>query len=162
MASAYTPIATTTLGSASTITFSSIPSTYTDLVIVFSGTMASLAALFMQFNGDTGTTYSGTSLSGDGSSASSGRNTSDNQLRLVQTGGGKTSQFTIISHIQNYANTSVYKTALTRASAGNSETTAYAGVWRSTSAINSVYLFGNGGTNIASGTVVTIYGIKAV
>ena len=35
--STYTPIATTTLGSAGTITFSSIPSTYTDLVIVLNG-----------------------------------------------------------------------------------------------------------------------------
>ena len=60
MASTYEPIATTTLGSAaSSITFSSIPATYTDLRLVLVHTpSASTGNAQMQFNSDTATNYS--------------------------------------------------------------------------------------------------------
>ncbi|NBQ97859.1 MAG: hypothetical protein EBU12_06490, partial [Microbacteriaceae bacterium] len=56
----YSQIASTTLGSAaSSVTFSSIAATYTDLVIVVQAAVtAGSIALRMQFNSDTGTNYS--------------------------------------------------------------------------------------------------------
>jgi len=74
MPSTYTPIATTTLGSAaSSVTFSSISGAYTDLVLVGAGTLASNLYLNVKFNNDTGSNYSRTELYGDGSSAASYR-----------------------------------------------------------------------------------------
>jgi hypothetical protein len=71
----YFPIATTTLGSSSaSVTLSSIPSTYTDLLLVCNLT-ANTAPLNMgiRFNSDTSSLYSGTALGGNGSTAASTR-----------------------------------------------------------------------------------------
>jgi hypothetical protein len=71
----YVPIATANgTGSNSTITFSSIPSTYTDLVLIIGGGSTSASVVSqLQFNGDTGSNYSWTALYGTGSAASSAR-----------------------------------------------------------------------------------------
>ena len=61
--STNTPIATQALTSAaSSVTFSSIPQGYTDLVVVCSVKGAVNGSLWMYFNGDTGNNYSGTQL----------------------------------------------------------------------------------------------------
>jgi hypothetical protein len=77
----YEAIATQTLGSAAaSVTFSSIPGTYTDLVLVVAGTLTTgTENIVMQFNGDTGSNYSVTSLLGDGSTASSFRSSNINK-----------------------------------------------------------------------------------
>ena len=68
--SSYTPIATYTIPTAvNSYTFSSVPSTYTDLQLVISGTLSSGATMQLVFNGDTTNVYSGTALYGDGTSA---------------------------------------------------------------------------------------------
>ena len=71
MPATYEPIATTTLGSAvNSFTFSSIPNTYTDLVlVVVVPTAASSGTFGLRFNSDTASNYSHTTLSGNGSSA---------------------------------------------------------------------------------------------
>jgi hypothetical protein len=71
----YEAIATQTLGSAAaSVTFSSIPGTYTDLVVVIAGTLTTGSDnVSFQLNGDSGANYSVTVLTGDGSTASSGR-----------------------------------------------------------------------------------------
>ena len=57
--STMTPIATNTLTAvASSVTFSSIPSTYTDLVLVLQGSFDSADDVRFRFNGDTGSNYS--------------------------------------------------------------------------------------------------------
>lgn len=70
MAATYEPIATTTAsGSSSSITFSSISSAYTDLVLVANASVTSGSdTAILRFNGDTGSNYSRTFLSGNGSS----------------------------------------------------------------------------------------------
>jgi hypothetical protein len=74
MAPTYEPIATTTLGTAAaSITFSSIPATYTDLRLVVVAKAVSASTLDVRFNNDSGTNYSKTEISGDGSSAVSFR-----------------------------------------------------------------------------------------
>jgi hypothetical protein len=60
----YTPLATNTLGSAtSSVTFNSL-SGYTDLVLVFKTKLTTSAAIKVQYNADTGNNYSYTRLYG--------------------------------------------------------------------------------------------------
>jgi len=163
--STYTPIATTTLGSAAvSYTFSSIPSTYTDLVVVagITGISATGSALSIQLNGDTGTNYSSTGLYGDGTTAGSSRLSN---VTLIQVGaqgvGTGTGVQTLIFNVMNYANTTTYKTVLGRWADASTGTTAAVGLWRSTAAINSIYIQVNGSKTFSSGTTFTLYGIAA-
>jgi hypothetical protein len=157
----YVPIATTTLASAtSTITFSSIPGTYTDLVLIgISGDSAN-AGGYIRFNGDTATNYSKTKMLGNGSTATSNRTSSATFIYI--TGDGIASPTTItessITHIMNYSNTTINKTILTRAGQAAYGTSAGVGLWRSTAAITSLTLTD---TNWAIGTTFTLYGIAA-
>jgi len=83
MPATYEPIATTTLGSAaSTIDFTSIGGTYTDLRVVLIGTSANATSMTMRFNSDTGSNYSLTSVYGNGTSAASARATSASWINL--------------------------------------------------------------------------------
>lgn len=159
MPKTYEPIATTTLGSATaTVTFSSIPSTYTDLVLIFGGSVSAFGNLRIQVNSDTGSNYSWTRLLGDGSTAVSDRGSNQTFINIAildtNTIGNS------IVHLQNYSNTTTYKTVLTRGNSTGTYLGANVGLWRSTSAINSVTVLAGTG-NINSGTVVSLYGIKA-
>ena len=152
----YTPIATTTLGSnQSTISFTNISGSYTDLVIIFSGIESTNDFNLLRFNGDTGSNYSHTEIYGDGSSAQSGRGTNRTTMYF---GRGQTTANNKILHLMNYSNTTTYKTILSR---NNSDSTgAFANLWRSTSAITSIE-FSRGGGTYNTGTTVSIYGIAA-
>jgi hypothetical protein len=162
MASTYTPIATTTLGSAAqTITFSSISGAYTDLVLVLSAYGQTGQDAYLRFNGDTGSNYSDTILRGNGSTASSVRDTSSAgiDMGVISTTSGV---FTpIIFNIQNYSNSTTYKTALGRISNANSMVTALVGLWRNTAAITQIDLFERTSTGWQIGTTATLYGIAA-
>ena len=158
----YEPIATTTLGSAGSITFSSIPSTYTDLRLVVSGKSSSSYSGAIRFNGISTTTYSSTNLIGDGTAASSIRVSSDTAIYVGGWGAsaGTTYPALITIDIFSYAG-ATYKTVLGTWSNdmnGTGSTERCIGLWRSTSAITSLSLFE---TNYAIGTVATLYGIKA-
>jgi hypothetical protein len=161
--STYTPIATTTLGSSATsYTFSSIPSTYTDLVLVIQTqwTTSGNSDCGLRFNGDTGSNYSRTYVEGNGTSATSGRGSNENIMYI--TGYFSNTISTQIFQIMNYANTTTYKTAINRESSNPSDSNvgAKVGLWRSTAAINSVTIIGASKT-FAAGSTFTIYGIAA-
>jgi len=163
MSSTYEPIATTTAsGSTGSITFNSISSSYTDLVLVANyGISEDLYGLRIRFNGDTGSNYSDTVLYGTGSSAASYRDTSATSIITSALGvNNNTLNYNFICNIQNYSDTNTNKTALIRANAANREVVACVGLYRSTSAINSVNVFVGLG-NILSGSTFTLYGIKA-
>ena len=154
----YEPIATTTLSSAqSSVTFSSISGSYTDLVCVISGN-TSTGDIIIRFNSDSSSNYSYVRIFGDGVSASS--DSAISQTSFFVTVGGFTNANSIIN-IQNYSNSTTNKTTLVRA---NSVSTGYlglyVGLWRSTSAITSVTLTANSG-NLNSGSTFTLYGIAA-
>lgn len=156
----YTAIATQTLGSnTATVTFSSIPQTYTDLVLVANGTITSgTTDGVINFNSDTGNNYSRTYLYGNGTSALSGRNSSAGALLVMY---WSTTVCNSIINIQNYSNTTTYKTVIGRNNhAGNST---YEGVamWQSTSAITRMDIAPTGGISWASGSTFTLYGIQA-
>lgn len=162
--STYEPIATTTLGSAAaSITFSSIPSTYTDLRLVFTGTGTAVANAWGIFNGDTGTNYSGTILNGSGSAAASARYTTNAYIYFTYyTNFPTTPPSMITMDIFSYAG-STYKTALYTLSQdynGSGSVSVGVALWRSTAAINSVSIQAPSNT-WATGTTATLYGIKA-
>lgn len=165
MPSTYQAIATTTLTSAaSSYSFSSIPSTYTDLIVVVNSKMTSAADnLNCQVgNGtiDTGTNYSYTYLSGDGTSAVSGNNSN-----LTSTLSGRLGNVnsTNIIHFMNYSNTTTYKTIISRGNdaSTNGQVVNYACLWRSTAAINIIKILEATGDTYAAGSTFTLYGIKA-
>lgn len=164
----YVPIATQTLGSAvATVTFSSIPSSYTDLVLISNAasTGTSIYNTYVQFNADTsGTSYSSTVLEGNGTAALSTKYTNRAWI-YVDAYGTLTNSFSnnAILNVQNYANTSTYKTLIgrtNRASGTNAETVAVVGLWRSTAAISTL-LYTVDSSTFAIGSTFTLYGIAA-
>ena len=163
MPATYEPIETKTLVSAqASVTFSSIPQTYTDLVLIFSGSAASLStdSIDMQFNGDTTTNYSNTFISGSGTTATSGRLTS------VAFGIGALITSSEIANstwqIFNYTNTTTFKTVLARGNIAGAFIRQCVFLWRKTpEAITSILLKNNTAQNFAVGCTFTLYGIKA-
>jgi hypothetical protein len=159
MPSTYTPIATyTTSGSQASYTFTSIPSTYTDLILIIQGAADVSTTTALRVNGDTGSNYSFTYILGNGSSASSGRGS--NQTNMVGTD-ISTSQTTLVGQFQNYSNTTTYKTVLTRGGAGDMDTIACVNLWRNTAAINSITAYLASPRYFINGTTLTLYGIAA-
>lgn len=164
MPSTYTPIASQTLTSPTAgVTFSSIPSTYTDLVLVVSaGSSFSSGSpsCEIQFNSDTSTNYSYTQLVGNGSVASTARGSNQTRGAIgnIPTTAG---QFgTIVAHIQNYANNTTNKSFLARSSDARNFVIARINLWRSTSAITSIYVFDGTASNFTTGSTFALYGIK--
>lgn len=157
MAFTYESLATNTLGSAaSSVTFSSISGSYTDLIIVHRGTNSSNAGIQVEFNSDTtAANYSYTYMYGDGSTFSGGRYTSAKSI-----GSAYTTETNNIFHFMNYANTNVYKTTLSRSNNAGNITQFLQSLWRSTAAITSIKLFVGAG-NFDVDSTFTLYGMKA-
>lgn len=160
--STYSTIATTTLGSAaSSYTFTSISGSYTDLIIVAQIKGTATTYLNLRFNGDTGTNYSRTTLSGNGSTVTSERRTNQAQINTDYNEAVETN-FNYINTLQimNYSNTTTYKTVLCRANNAATGAGATVGLWRSTAAITSITLVANNNT-FDTGSTFTLYGIAA-
>ena len=156
----YTPIATTALTSGTSYSFTSIPSTYTDLVLITQFTVGSNLDLGLQFNANTtGTSYSDIQFSGNGTSPSSGRDTSVNQIVSDLTGTGTAGDMIYIFNIMNYANTNVYKNVIGTAKSASKGINVVTGCWRNAAAINEMRLLVGGGGFTAG--IATIYGIAA-
>jgi hypothetical protein len=161
----YQAIATTTLASVATsYSFTSIPATYTDLVLVLNSIANSTAFhIYAQFNSDTAANYSQTILYGTGTSAASTRETSQNQARYSYGAAVRTtSPTTTIITIFNYANTTTYKTSIARNNRASDGVDAIVSLWRKTpEAINNIQIYNSAGANFAIGSTFTLYGIKA-
>jgi hypothetical protein len=166
MPSTYEPIATTTLGStATTITFSSISSAYTDLIAICTVSGASPDDIRFRVNGDTNNSYSFTTLYGTGSAAGSARGSNISSGQGDYYGTPSTVLNATIQTIQfmNYSNITTYKTMIARGARSDSGTDATVSMWRNTAAINSI-TFGMGGSlslSFAVGSTISLYGIKA-
>ena len=162
----YEAIATTTItSSTATVSFTSIAGTYTDLVLVAGGLLQVTGGngLRMRFNNDTAGNYSTTQLLGNGTAASSLRETGQSSTYAGGATYSSTNPGTAIAHIMNYANTTTYKTVLNRGSQAGTDVITQVGLWRNTSAINRIDVAFGGAfptDNIASGTF-TLYGILA-
>jgi hypothetical protein len=165
MTATYEPISTQTLGTATaTVTFSSIPATYTDLVLVVNGSASSSAFdAWLRFNGDTTTNYSNTTLTGSGSVANSSRASNASFIFLeTQSTFRSTTRTNLIVQIFNYTNTTTFKTLISRASAPGDYVEALIGLWRKTpEAINTILISNSSAYNFSVGSTFTLYGIKA-
>lgn len=149
---------------ASSVTFTSIPQTYKDLVLELSNCNHSYAGSgavydqFAQFNSDTANNYSNTKIYGESTYAISTRNSNNASIAgtypMASSGIGVS-----VMHVMSYASTSVYKTTLLRDSVSPSAVTANVGLWRSTAAINSIRIGPSGSYTMSAGTTVRLYGL---
>lgn len=159
----YSLIESQTLGSATTtITFTSIPATFTDLILVMNAKASTgTPSIAMRFNGDNGTNYSWTALVGNGTAASSSRATStaNNWVSALLNGVSSTNFNSGTIQIIDYANATTYKTALSRWAGADYEVDAICNLWRNTAAINQVSLIAQ--SNLAAGSNFKLYGIQA-
>ena len=161
--STYSTIATTTLGSSTTtVTFSSIPGTYTDLVLVVRADTASGGDdMRINVNGDSGTNYSTTQFQGNGTIATSTRRSNFTYAFADNAYPATTGGFNSIVNFMNYSNSTTYKTMLMRANRADSATGATVALWRNTNPITQIVLTITNGLSFASGSTLTLYGITA-
>ena len=166
MPNTYVALATQTVATAtSSVTFSSIPSGYTDLVLVISNATTTVTGYSYTYslNNDTGSNYSLTLLDGAGSAAQSVRysNVTNTQAYLgTWTAGMSTTEpTTIIVQLMNYSNATTYKTSLCRSNTASRQVDAVVGLWRSTAAVNRWDIQAQPGANIGVGTTFSLYGI---
>lgn len=155
--STYVALATTTAsGGETSVTFSSIPASYRDLIMVWGGSASGTVSVFVRFNSDTGSNYSYVYANGDGSSATSasGSTTYISQNFLTA------SQNTMIMQIMDYSATDKHKTVLTRWGVADTSLQMAAERWASTSAINEISCAVQSGT-ITAGSTFSLYGIAS-
>jgi hypothetical protein len=167
MPATYEPIATNTLGSTTaSVTFSSIPSTYTDLVLSMTYNITSGNIARIRFNSDSGSNYAVNYLVGTGASAYSTRqfNLSYIDLAYETTSSGSSIYTFTTVDIFNYSS-STLKTTLTKTANdlnGSGSTEVSVGRWNSTSAITSIEITAvNTPTQqFRAGSTFTLYGVK--
>lgn len=171
MANTYTLISSNTLtSSAASVTFSSIPATYTDLVLKYMAraTTGGVNEPFdVQFNSDTGNNYSNTTLRGSGSAATSFRISANSAVRISQGTNGSLSTSSTFTNGELYIpsyNASQYKCLSLYSALENNATEAYlsavAGLWSSNSAISSIKVFPSSSGTFDTGSSFYLYGIK--
>ena len=155
----YTPLATVTLGSsASSVTFSSIPATYRDLVLVIDGTVSAPdTSIDLEINNDTtAANYPAVYAYGDGSGTGSGTLTSPG-IQITYTPGGERQLIT--TQIMDYSATDKHTTTLTRA---NSDWIAmWAGRWANTAAVNQLKIKFVQTRTWNAGSTFALYGIAS-
>jgi hypothetical protein len=172
--SAFDSLATTTVGSGgtSTITFSSIPQTYTHLQIRAiarenSGAGTAINDLFVRFNSDSGANYRYHYLRGSNTTSSAGTAGSQTYawaLGAPQAGSTANVFSAGICDILDYTNTNKYTT--TRSIVGTDLNTTsgivdfISNLWLNTAAITSITIT-TGGNNFAQYSSFALYGIKA-
>jgi hypothetical protein len=163
----YTLISSNVLGSAAaSVTFSSIPATYTDLVLrlsVRSDRAFSLDAITFTLNTSTAN-LSNTRVEGTGSAPGSLRNTTNLTLNRTSAATTTADTFTSIEfYIPNYT-VSQNKPFSGHFASENNATTAYqgatAGLWSNTASLTSIQMGLVDGPNFVSGSSFYLYGIK--
>jgi hypothetical protein len=156
----YSLIASATPTGTTTVTFSSIPGTYTDLILILSTLSASGGNTHMRFNGDSTSLYSETRLTGNGTSATSSRDLNTSLHYIAEANANSTTPSTGIVHIMDYANTTTFKSSVGRGGNASQQLNAKAYLYRSTNAITSIVLTQDT-ANYTSGTTMKLYGIQA-
>lgn len=160
----YVALDKVTLGSNQTsVTFSSIPSTYTDLVLVAQPATTVVNQDYrIRFNGDTANNYSATYMEGDGSGAYSNRWSNVPAIYVARGSSTTLGQDVVTVNINNYSNATTFKTAIARfglATTVSARVSSTVGLWRSTSAITSITVTTVG--TLLSGSTFSLYGIAS-
>jgi hypothetical protein len=158
----YTALANVTLGSAgSSITFSSIPATYRDLVCVVVAAGSTTLQGRIRLNSDTGSNYSYQRISGSGITAT-GTNLASQTLGFVSavSRAATTSALQMNINIMDYSATNKHTTMISRADNAANGTEAFANRWLNTAAVTSVTILTSTG-NWAAGSTFALYGVIA-
>jgi hypothetical protein len=170
MAITFSKIATVSVGAGGTsnISFSSIPSSFTDLCIKYSirdSNAQVYTAMSFQFNGSGGTAYSYITVEGTGGSTTSPAQSGLDRTFGVFTGNGTNSTSNTFAngelYIANYSGSNQKSMSLDAVTENNA-TTAYATInaslWANTAAISSIVIACS--TTISQHSSATLYGIK--
>lgn len=169
MANTYTLIASTTVGAggASSIDFTSIPSTYTDLVIKLSGRSNRSSTdddIGIKFNSSS-TGYSARNVYGTGSSANSLSSTAYGRCGNIDAATSTSNTFSNIEiYIPSYGssnNKSYSSDSVEENNATGANQELWAGLWSNSSAITSISFFINSGNSFVQYSIAYLYGIKS-
>lgn len=166
VASSYESIATTVVGSTSqsSITFTSIPGTYTHLQLRYFSQNAAADTTVFRVNSDSGNNYALHVLNGDGANISSGATATYSYGSFGITAGGTANVFaTGIVDFLDYANTNKYKTIRSlsgRDYNGSGNIQFRSSLWQSTSAITSITVTTDSNHNFNQYSHFALYGIK--
>jgi hypothetical protein len=167
----YESISTVTVGSggSATVTFSSIPATYTHLQIrAIARSEAALANSSWQvrFNSDTATNYSYHALFGEGTTASAENAVTSNTMYFGQVIGNTStaSAFSaLVCDILDYKDTNKYTTIRTLTgfdANGSGRIFLSSANWRNTAAVSTITIISGGAVDIAEYSQFALYGIK--
>lgn len=160
--SAYVALANITLvSSTSSVTFSSIPATFRDLVLVTRRITNTAANAGWIVNGDSANNYTQVFMSGSGSSATAGANSNIGSLYLDVGSSTSTEALNHIVQFMDYSATDKHKTVLSREDRADQRTSATASRWANTSAITSITIATGGGVTMSAGSTFALYGIRA-
>jgi hypothetical protein len=170
----YRPLATVTLGAtASSVTFSSIPATYRDLILVVTGrstyTPDGGESVSLRFNADSGSNYPYVRMGGTGSSAFSDSGTLARAFvaSIRASESSNTSPGVAVIQIMDYSATDKHKSILGRgASTAGDGAVAHATRWANTAAITSVQVIPDrqiqgASSDWASGATFNLFGVIA-
>lgn len=159
MAITYEPISTTTVSTAVTsVSFTSIPATYDDLVLVANANYTSgTGDMNIRFNSDSGASsyayirqLNGAAIQVGVSTGANSAVLTDNSVNSIQ-----------IIDVFEYKNTSVHKTFMDRGGNVTYYMGGISGVWKSNTAISTITFHPEfSGSTWATGSTFTIYGIK--
>jgi hypothetical protein len=150
-------------GTASSVTFSSIPATYRDLILVTNvknGTLGTVSNLLFRFNSDTGSNYSRVLMQGDGSTTVSIADTSTSLAAGVSSGSSSTEFAPSVIQIMDYSATDKHTTVISRRNSSADAVSALAGRWANTAAITTIGILPFDG-NFATGSTFSLYGVIA-
>ena len=163
----YVKIASQTVASASsTVTFSNIPQGYTDLII-FANPIATAGNydFAVRYNEDSGSNYSWTAIAfnSDNSASPYASRGSNTTSIATNTNIATVNPYPINFQIQNYSNSTTYKSSISKIARETYATSITTGIWRNTAPITSVtfVLTGGGSTTFKAGASFNLYGIKA-
>ena len=171
MPDTYTLLEKVVVGAAtaSSVSFTSIPQTYTDLCVVMStrhGRAVNSSSLRLRINSDTGANYSNLMLQGDGTNITNIKNSGSTSI-IYFYGDGSTATANTFSNVQlyfanysgsNYKSISIDSTA--ENNGGLAPVNINSGLWSSTSAITSLtFDEPNGPSNFLQHSTFYLYGV---
>ena len=161
MTAKFTVLGNTTLATSSaSVTFSSIPGGYKDLVLVTTCDMSSAERFKGTINSDTGTNYSYVSMIGNGSTATSGSYATDDGIRFQNSDVTNLGDNVNTAEFFDYSSTTKHKSILIRDSTSNGSVSALAVRWASTAAITSISLSPQGAVTFTSGSTFRLLGVN--
>ena len=164
----------TLAGSGTSVTFSSIPSTYKHLQIRYIYREGNASSgnqnLGLQLNADASASYAYHYLYGDGSAASAGGSSAQTSIVLLGAGPGNNATASVfgagVIDIHDYSSTSKAKTVRSfhgcdlNTASTNWTAELASGLWTSTAAVSSIKVLAASASGFASGTTFALYGVK--